>query len=291
MQSAVCGLVDPFCEHAYGAKYPDDSSAKTLPFTVRQLQTLSSDAQGELGVVVSPQVNFDPFAPCTVVGTTMTVGAVPAPTVALLAGVAKFRIVSVGVRVTNIAPALTASGMIHFRSFAQENAVGLGSIDGTTYSASQVHSRSLQECKGFCVILERNSQMPQIFYDPLVTAPSNVFADQIFPGTCPLTICGQGLPAATPCIQVELVMHVEYIFSESAALALATTPAPSFNPLITTTANRITASSGHIFSDNVKSVGMYVAKSALNLLATAVSARLGPGAGALVAAGGSFITG
>jgi hypothetical protein len=280
MAHETCGLVDPFCEHAVGAKYPDDSSARTLPYTVRYMQTYNSFADGTLGVFITPNTEYDSIgasiAPSSAPYMKQPVALATAP-VPTFAGADRFRIVSVGVRVTSIAPSLTASGMLHFRSHAVENGnalcTHLGSeVNGTSFAASKAADIALDDCKGYCFILEHSAKNPQLFYSP-AQVTTNGIIDMFggFAGFYPGTIYGNGLPANTPCIQVEFIMHLEYIFDASDALNLAATPGPRFNPVVRDAATTLTSLGNHIFSTSAEKIGAYIEKKAIETLRSFMS--------------------
>jgi len=259
----ICGLVDPFCSHAMGSKYPDASSVKTLPFTVQFEQILSSDAEGELGALLAPQVGFSPVSTTSVVGTVMTQTAFPAAPVPVLSGAQKYRIVSCGVILKSIAPLLTASGMISVRSIPSEVGTNLTLITGNSYGVSQVKNIPLVDLTDTGIIFEHSSQIPTAFY-PIET--SALVADWLAPGFTPVTVYGQGLPASTSCIHLQFVMHLEYFFDDGSALALATTPAPQPQPWLTDTSTKLTAHLGNYFAESSSKLSTYIENYALTQL-------------------------
>ena len=268
----VCGLTDPFCEHAYGARYPDDSSSRTLPFTVRQREILTSNPSGEKGLLVAPAINFSPFAVSTAVtGTVLTFVSYDAAVVPVLTGTSEFRIVSVGMILRNVAPMLTASGMVSVRSWAQDGN-GIASIDGQSYGASKVVDVALTELKDMHIVFEHTSQMPQAFYDPAIVSPTNAVGTWTNPGFNPITIFVNGCPASTAVISVEYVMHVELKFGDSSALLLATVPSPKANSLVTGTASYITSEAKSFFAENGKLYMKYIR----DLAVQRILAAMGP---------------
>jgi hypothetical protein len=266
----VCGLTDPFCGHASGAKYPDDTSLRSLPYTVHYNTTVGSDANGNLGLLVWPTWFYSSFVggAVNVGGDTFTPSLnFSVPVVPVLTGQSKARIVSMGIRVRNVAPALTASGMVYLRSFPAELAASLVTIQGTSYMASQSKDVPLIECRDEAVVFEHSSQMPQIFYDGNLQHPTPAVVTAVASGFLPVTIMGNGLPASTPCLQVELVMHMEYLFQDNAALALAATPPPTSNALVTSVAAKITSAGEATFHAGVESLSRWVQAKAIGYLA------------------------
>jgi hypothetical protein len=213
---------------------------------------------------VTPAVNFNPEL------------------VAPLAGASGYRIVSAGFKLRRISPMLTTSGTVFVRS----HAVTSGSefqptYLGDTYQASKTVDIALQDCSEACFIFEHSSQMPQVFY-PFST---NALVTADLAGFLPMTVSVSGGPVTTGVLQMELIVNIEYVFSPSAPLALAATPAPPGNALVTTVANRITSESSHFFSDAVGIVGAHLRKKATTYLANALGSSANPllrlGGGAL----------
>lgn len=271
MVSQVCGLVDPFCEHARGAKYPDDSSIRTLPFTFRTTQTLTTNASGSVCAILWPRISSDGsgvYNPATTVGTTVTPATnFAAATVAALSGFTSYRIVSCGFRVRRISPLLTTSGMVFTRSHAIDLGSEMGVFQGNTYSASQSNDTALADASDLCFIFEHTSQMPQTFYNPQDT----VFATAIPSGFNPATVFVTGAPATTNVAELEFIMHVEYVFSPVAPLALATTPSPPSSALVTAAASAATSAGSTFFHDAIEIVGKAVREKALSYLSSALS--------------------
>jgi len=274
-------LLDPFCSSASGAKYPDDSSAKTLPYKIHFERVVTSTATGEAAFLVFPQVDSSPIVtPSLIVGDICTYAGTPPAEVPLPTGATSFRIVSVGIKLKSIAPFLTASGMVNYRSFAALNGSTLGTVDGNTYLCSQSKNVALVDLKDECCILEHTSQRPAEFYTPAVQNPTGLVPDMISSGYAPLSVFASGLPVSTPVIHVEYVMHVEYLFDDTAALALAATPPPPSNALVTQAAAKISSLGESVFHHSVEAFGQWIERKAL----TAVGSLLGsPGAAATLA--------
>jgi hypothetical protein len=241
LSEQVCGLTDPFCSHANGAKFPDESSTKTLSFTGRSVTNLTSLASGNASMLIIPQLGEGFTALATAVAstsaTTMDPNVQAAPW-SVLTGVNSYRIVSMGVRIRNIAPLLTASGMVHVRSLANPVGGSLATYLGSSYTASQSYDVSLSDCSEECFIFEHTAQLNQVFYSQQTVG---TIAAWEAAGFNPITITLMGVPASTDCLSVEIIMHVEYSFNDGSDLALACTPPPPANPLVTQAAASVTS--------------------------------------------------
>lgn len=277
--SHVCGLTDPWCSHARGAKYMDESSARTLPFTFNYSQTLSTNAAGSLAFLFVPRVAGDGSGQiCTGVVTATDVSTLgpnfDACPVATLSGAQKYRVVSAGLRIKRISPDLTTSGMLYVRSYAYPEFANLGVFDIDGFNASQVVNIPLVNVTDSTFVCEHSSQLPQTFYNP-TSNPANSFTGAGFNN---ITVGIIGAPASTPVIFVEYIMHVEYVFDDSAPLALAATPSPKFSPVIHSISKTITSESTNFFHESTKILGEFIKKKAINYLSTALLGAPNPAA-------------
>lgn len=242
LKERVCGLSDPFCEHARGAKYMDESSTKTLSYTIEENFVMGTNASGLDGMLFCPSVVYSSLVtPNSLTGTQLNFTTNRAAVVPLLTGVSKFRIVSAGYKIKCIAPALTASGVVYLRTFAVEDSSAMSTIPGATYACSSYMDIPLVDCKDVTVIIPHTSQVPQHFYVPSLISPSPTVTAWSAPGFCPTTICVSGGPASTPVLHITYVMHVEYTFADGEALALAATPPPKMNDMVLRVAGQVTS--------------------------------------------------
>lgn len=265
----VCGLSDPFCHHANGAKYIDDSPLRTFPFTVHSEKTLTTDINGNVAFTVVPNVTRDSICPTVVVGNTVTPNFLDAAVVPLPTGATRFRITSVGLRVKNVAPSLTASGMVSFRGYSAEDGTQLFSYDGTAYTVAAAKNVPLINVTDECIVLQHTSQMAQNFYKPLQVMPTFIIQEWQAPGYAPVSVLLKGGPASTACLHVEFIMNVEFTFDEGFALGLAVTPAPAFNPVLAAVASRVSSSGIGVFTESANMVYRMVRqKRPLKLLQT-----------------------
>jgi len=256
--SRVCGIVDPFCDHAMGAKYPDDSSTRTLPYTMRTLAYLSTDANGDGGFILLPQYSYNPY-------TNMATGTLPNVTTwgnfntsgaPGIAGVDSYRIVSIGVKLRNIVAPLSSSGIVSLRTFPHTSGANLEPLNYTTYNCSQSGNVALQHCKEYTIVVPHTAQMPQVFYKTADDSAS--VAGWNAKGFEPVTIYVSGAAASTNVLAIETVIHYELTFDDSSGLQQAATPPPPANAVITTTANRVTSELSAFAGEGVIALGKAV---------------------------------
>lgn len=267
----VCGLTDPFCNHARGAKYPDDSSLVTFPYTQRSSYDIVTNANGAACLLFLPTFNKTNFIQCTIAGNvaTPTTRAVDAP----LGGVAGFRIVSWGFIFRRVSSNFTTSGLLRLRSKQTiDGQPFVAGYDAAAYTASESMDVSLIDATEVAIVGPHTSQMPQLFYNPDTVLTGGTATDWDSSGFSPISMLVSGAPASTTVASIEVVVHYEVQFDPDSSLALAATPPPKSNPLITGVAAEVTSATSSFFQRGVGMVANTVANAALGYL----SRRLAP---------------
>jgi len=282
LTSEVCGLLDPFCPHANGAKYPDASSVRTLAFQIHQEAIMTTGPAGASGIVIVPTIEKNSIVGSNVTGSVMATTVMTAPVVPKLTGASKYRIVSAGFRLSSIAAPLTASGMVHIRSFQVEDGDSLNPMDGTTYTASKSVNVPLNRLADQIIVFQRTSQRREEFYVPGDTNPTNSINDWVAPGFCPVSVLLTGGPADAGSIHVEVIYNIEYLFEEGAALQLAATPAPRSHPVVTEAASFVSSLGSQVFADSTDALARGIRVAASTALRTALGPVYGTGAAALL---------
>ena len=252
--SHLCGLTDPFCTHANGAKYPDDSSARTLAYQYHGRTTINSDANGAASMLFLPNYVYQPFVSGTVVAGVTTWGAMTTSG-GTVSGVEKFRIVSMGIRLRRISPPLTSSGMVRVRTIAAELGTTFQSMDCASYARSESMDIALQDCSCVSIIFAHSSQMPQRFYLPADVTPDTGVINWTSPGFLPVTVAIDGAPASTGMLDVEFFVNYEFTFDEGSAMGLLATPAPPANTLLTAAASKVTSLASNFFTSTAHALG------------------------------------
>jgi len=122
----LCGLTDPFCEHASVARIPDMSSAPSFTYTINQVVNVVSDAQGRAVWTVGANMNYPcSYANMDVNGVIESWTAVASTSqwTNLVGEGSAYRIVSWGAHFITTQAPLTASGVITAGSIQYEAAV------------------------------------------------------------------------------------------------------------------------------------------------------------------------
>lgn len=268
----TCGLVDPFCEHARGAKYPDESSSRTLPFSFNFSKTFSTDAVGSLGFTFFPriandgsgQINVATMSSYNVATSNVNFATADVP---VLANMNRYRVVSCGVRVKRISSPLTTTGMLYIRSYAESGFGNMNVYNVDTFSASKVVNVPLIDAKDVAIINEHSSQPPQLFYQPTTNPASNFLGA----GFNPISIGVVGGPLSVAVIFVEFYMHVEYIFDDAGALALAATPPPVYSSLVNTITRDVTSHATNFYHESSRLASEFIKKKIVSLFTSTLS--------------------
>jgi hypothetical protein len=272
---SVCGLTDPFCEHARGAKYPDDSSIRTLPFSRTHVVPFSSNANGVQCALFRPSYSYEAAWPMVAIsGTTVPAWNDFLDSTSLISGAAAYRIVSSGINIKNVTAPLYASGMVHIRVYSIEDGVSLTGIDFTTYNCSYAMDIPLQDCKDVCVIVPHTSQRPEVFYTVGADTPEVALSATL--GYCYITVAVSGAPASSSVLSIKTITHFELVFSAASGTSLLTTPSPTRNPMITDAANYVTSSMKPVVTAGLGAVGRYITDIAKKSLMNVVASRFPP---------------
>jgi len=273
---AVCSITDPFCTHAVGGKYPDDSSVKTAAWAYRTRVVMSSDTGGNLGYLFAPNYNYQPYlvgAPASASQCSFSTYTAGAP----IANTSLFRIVTWGAKITRVVAPLNASGMVHVRVLGVQDGLGLDSIDMLSYARSESFDCAVQDCKAVSITGTHTAQMPQVFYGPTATTPTNSILTWTAAGFTPITISVTGAPVSTAILEAEIWVNYELTFDESSSMGLFATPPPSANMVVTGAAAKVSSSLPAI-TKNGDDVGSTIRKTAAGAVAGFFG---GPAAGAL----------
>jgi hypothetical protein len=264
----ICGLTDPFCKHAVGSKYPDDSSLRTLAWSFHGRTIIGSDSNGVGAILLYPSYTYLPFITAATVATNgdITLPGAPVNT-ATFSGTSLYRIVSCGAKLRNVTAPLSSSGMLHIRSLAQENGAGLNAFNGFSYSRSEAMDIPLQDCKEVCIICPHSSSPPTNFYSSAGATPSTNVEAWSGSGFTPVSIFLSGGPVSVPiAVEVEFWVHYELMFDDTNSMTMLSTPPPPANPVVTGVANMITSSASHLLKRGGELVSEVIKRKAIELL-------------------------
>lgn len=266
----VCGLTDPFCDHAIAAKYPDASSAKTLSWSYRAMTTINSTPTGYFNAIFYPQLTFNPVALAnTGIGNSVTSWD-NFTTSSAFGVIERYRIVSVGFILRPLVAPLNQSGTIHVRGLGSESGISLGTVDTTSYNTmwqKDIPYSTLGSGQPF--ILSHSSQPPQNFYLSADDA-GNVSASTSR-GYLPVTISGSGLPVNAGAITIQWIINYELVFDEISGLQQLAAPAPPVSQAVITAAAKVTSSLSGYIGNTVTDVSRTIASRAAQAIVSYVA--------------------
>lgn len=126
LHESICALVNPFCTAAKGAKWPDGNGGDTLTYQVRGRQTLATNADGGfmtafLGMCPYGQCTTSYVSPNYTFNTVLTDTATSSSFTSIFDS---YRIVTWGVIIRSLLPALTAQGLLVIRTLTSPSILG-----------------------------------------------------------------------------------------------------------------------------------------------------------------------
>jgi len=277
---AVCGLSDPFCSHANGAKFPDNSSVRTLPMSLRGTFDLVSSPAGVACFLFQPTFKYSPQCLPVVLGPggAVTAWADRAPMNTTLPATG-YRIVSSGFKMRRVCAPLYSSGIVRVRSWPTANFASLDAMPTAAYTASACSDIALQDVKEFAAITQHNASPPQLFY----TDDELNVKDQTPNGYQPITVFVSGAPVSQTILVVEWVINYELVFDEESPLAQIATNPPPANSILTNAAARVTSSIPAFFEKGVDAVAGFIQRKALSALGSFLGGPAGAATGTAMA--------
>lgn len=273
----VCSLVDPFCSAAYGAKFPDISSVRTLGYSHHTSFSITTDAGGNFGGYVLPGWNslwcpgnnpvLFPQTYAIMLGT-------GAPTLVPNG----YRIVSMGFILRNTATPLTSSGLVRVRGLSALSGASIGTFDVGSYNVDFSDDTALQNTTETAVFLRRTSAAAGDFNRPSTTSVAGAnISTWVSPGWGPVSVAVIGGPVSSACLSLELVVNYEVTFDDNDSLQLACTPAAPDNDIVTSAASRVQASVVSVVTAGLQTAANMIERKAKSALMNAIAARLNPG--------------
>jgi hypothetical protein len=271
---AVCGLVDPFCPAAQGSKWPDTSSQRTLavPFHGRtSVDTILLRG----GAIFVPGYSYI-WGLASGASATQTTFGSPGVSIPNSLSPAAFRVVSWGIVIHNVAPLMTASGMIRVRGINYTTGNTLGVVDFSSYTADYSLDVAMVDCKEVAVVGRRQDpSVADSFLTPLAVQPNSTITGWTNNGWQAIYVGIDGGPSAVTCLDIEVYVNYELIFDDSGTSSLLSTRAPNTPSVVTEAAKSLLAEMKPTFLDGVKGMGRYVAAKATASLATLMFGPMG----------------
>lgn len=273
-KSQICGMSDPFCDHALGSKHHDGGSARTLSFPQHQRVRMQTTNTGLASLIVIPSYKYKS---CSVAETLGASDAAWFSQERVHSGspeCSTVRLVSYGIVVRNVVAPLHASGMVRIRGFASKDAWTLVTgVDVATYNCDFSSDVPLYSTKETCVIGRRVDDSVKLFKTPLQLDPDHTPQSNTGTGFGFIVVSVDGGPDSYPCLDVEVFLHWEITFRDTDELQQITTASLPQNVLVETATRSITS-----YSQNVFTAGLNAASTYIERLAERAIAQYGVGA-------------
>lgn len=228
----ACSVSNPFCPEAVGARWPDNSMTKSAAFTYRNSMLLTTNAAGLLSSAYMAS-SAPAVATATVAGTTASYGG----NWAVFSGIAgsasttRFRVTSIGYKISCTSPRLSTQGRLRLRIFSPLETSTLVSFEINTQYVDSVYDVPLARLidKDVYVTPAPLGDIARIFRDSAEYIVTDPVASAPNPGWQILVVSVDGMTANTACVSVEVFAHYEYVYGDGATTAQFATAPPRSN--------------------------------------------------------------
>lgn len=243
----VCGLSDPFCDHARGAKYPDVSSVRTLSFSREEFFRVTTNGLGNGYALFVPHYSNSMMTTAETIGSGYYVNTWNNFTPAVgPSGVEGYRIVSCGFKLYSTATPMTAKGLVSLRSWPTELLSDMAGVDTLSLTSTSSLDIPLADCHQVTAVFQKTPQLPTTFYQAIGdTAVTNGGSK----GYYPITLLVSGGPENEAVLFVKAITHFELTFNPNDYMQQLATPPPIMNPTIVNAAGSVTSSIGSALSN------------------------------------------
>lgn len=275
----LCGITDPFCPHAKGARWPDGNGSNTLTYQARGLLNLVTTVDGASLSYLGATLPFNSLPP----------GAYGAPTFTMNAAFQRagtnsnwqayastYRVVTAGIIIRNILPAMTAQGILVITRMTTFPSLGASVTTGL-----------LNQGEVYTVPITAGMEIPLLFSPVGIDArdfKSQNINTTINDGWNVYKIEVIGSVASASVITIELVYNIEFTLIENYAdMSTLSTVENPISIASTTIATKLTNSIGTVIYNGASKFSSLIATKAAQALGTYFG---GPAGG--MAAGGAM---
>lgn len=284
MVSAVCSIIDPFCDHASNGKTFDGSNARTIPWSFRFRTSITTDASGNGCLLMLPYYTYYAASPnmATAWPTgdfsfSPNMGTTGMPTTAI-----KYRMVSQGWRIQATGALLNRKGVLRLRMLT-DNPGSTSLIPVRTYNADHCADYAMANLREPVSIVNRKTNAPiaDSFTDIATNTPNANYVNAVPNGWSILCIAVDGAEVSTSVLEIELFSHYEIIFNDTEPMQQMATRTNPPNALIQNVIAKVQDQASVMIVGGAQKVSGYLLDKAVKSLATAVGGYLGGPAGAV----------
>lgn len=273
--NTLCSITNPFCPEARSAKWPDGALTKSATWTYENTVQLATPAAGGTSTVNNNSAIFLPNwngfgGPCVTynAGDSATFNTLPYGGGNYPVGVSRYRIVSWGLEITNIAPKLSASGLVRVRLASPLTGTTLATFATTTYLCDETFDLAASTEKRLFIIPKKIGLDANMFKDT-TTYGSTAIASWLNPGWQAVVVSLTGAPTSTTMIQVRVVYNYEVVYAEGEASAYFQTPSPASNVAVQQGTSSVLNSVGNFFEGAAERLDAVFKSKALKYVASA----------------------
>jgi len=282
---AVCSITNPFCYDAIGARYPDNSYQKSIPLSFTGFQNaLSTDANGNGARMFFPGLGMALNTPSSITAGTITWAATGGGLVgsSVPAGAARWRITSMGLRISCSTPLMTTQGIVTISIYSMMDGGYFASTNITDqlcdYMVQIPAARLVEEDQ--LIVLKPIGPNARLFLD--LNKETTTLANWVNPGwqVAQVTLAG-GIASNTQGLTINAYYNYELTFAAGSTYeALAAAP-PVDDPVVKQASSSVLATIGNHIEGGVAFADRLFQSTAVRALAgAAIGGMLGGPAGA-----------
>jgi len=267
MVESVCSRTDPFCDAAFGSKWPDESNARSISLPARAKLQIGTDGSGYGSMLFLPGLTQFYANPSAIVAGVVTFALAMNGISPLGTTPNNYRIVSYGLKVRGVGAPLNATGMLRIRGFGQTTGVDMGAIDMRTYNSDYQYDVPMHDVGEVLVVGKQINATAGFFTTPVLTNPSTSVTTWVSPGWGGVMISIDGGQASqTTLLDIELICHYEFIFPDSDSLQQLAVPTPPFNPTLSAAIAEVKSALVPVAQKGTMEFAKYVGRKALSAL-------------------------
>lgn len=275
---AICSMNDPFCHHAFGAKYMDNSRVRSLAFPFHyRVSGPTTNVNGGSTMLFMPGYTHQ-YAVGTITGGVSSY--VNLTAVGNISNVMRYRIVSAGVVIRYTGAPLTASGIFQIRTFNSPDGSTLTSLDTGSYNCAEYADIPASSAREIVINFKKIDAMKAAEFNiPASTNPTLAVTDWKSSGWGPVAVALVGGPVSTPCFEVELFFHFELAFADNDGNSLLALPNPPSNSLVMAASGLVSNDTKAIMKEGIAAFGNMIARKAVLAASSYLGSRFPPARG------------
>lgn len=222
----TCSITNPFCPEADNGKWPDNSYVKSNTWNISgMVYDLVTNGGGDAAVLFLP-MQICQYSTGTCIGNAVTTGTTGGVLQTVPTSVNRWRITSMGFKISCATPAMTTQGFCNIRGFSTMAMATLATYDKTDRLADfaeDIPLHRLLDQDAFIVPIPLGDDAREWRSAPAYTTTWQSF-DNV--GWQVISVGVSGGIASTSCLRVECFYHYEFIFSDGNSAAAFATPPP-----------------------------------------------------------------